>query len=372
MKKAIELCRRFCFDGEAVEAQPYGCGHINDTYRVRCERDGVSTRRYILQRINGHVFRNIPALMENVVAVTAFLRDEVLRTGGDPDRECLTLVPTTDGAAWMDDGEGGCWRAFLFIERAVTFQTAEKPEHLYYAGSAFGHFQRLLAGFPSATLHETIPNFHNTASRYRDFEAAVAADPLGRAAGAAEEIAFVRARRDETGVLAGMLDSGELPLRVTHNDTKLNNVMLDGATGRPVAVIDLDTVMPGSSLYDFGDSIRFGANPAPEDEIDLSKVYCDLELYEQYTKGFLEECGDMLTPEEIRLLSFGSRMMTLECGMRFLTDHLQGDTYFKIHREGHNLDRCRTQFKLVADMEKKAGEMDAIAFRFVSPAKADK
>ncbi len=357
---ALETARLFSFEGEPVDAKPYGCGHINDTYCVCCERAGEPQRRYILQRVNNNVFKDVPALMENMVKVTAYLRRVVIAAGGNPDRECLTLIPTKAGEPYYTAPDGRYWRAFNFIENAITYQTAAKPEHFYYAGCAFGRFQKLLADYPSATLHETIPNFHNTASRYRDFEAAVAENVSGRAAAVAEEIAFVRARKDDMGILVDKLAAGELPLRVTHNDTKLNNVMLDDVTSRPVCVIDLDTVMPGLSLYDFGDSIRFGSNPAAEDERDLSKVYCDLGLFEQYTRGFLEECGDMLTPEEIRLLPFSAKMMTLECGMRFLADHIAGDTYFKIHRPGHNLDRCRTQFKLVADMEKKMDDMAAI------------
>ena len=357
---ALETARLFSFEGEPVDAKPYGCGHINDTYCVCCERAGEPQRRYILQRVNNNVFKDVPALMENMVKVTAYLRRVVIAAGGNPDRECLTLIPTKAGEPYYTAPDGRYWRAFNFIENAITYQTAAKPEHFYYAGCAFGRFQKLLADYPSATLHETIPNFHNTASRYRDFEAAVAENVSGRAAAVAEEIAFVRARKDDMGMLVDKLAAGELPLRVTHNDTKLNNVMLDDVTSRPVCVIDLDTVMPGLSLYDFGDSIRFGSNPAAEDERDLSKVYCDLGLFEQYTRGFLEECGDMLTPEEIRLLPFSAKMMTLECGMRFLADHIAGDTYFKIHRPGHNLDRCRTQFKLVADMEKKMDDMAAI------------
>ena len=361
---ALETARLFSFEGEPVDAKPYGCGHINDTYCVCCERAGEPQRRYILQRVNNNVFKDVPALMENMVKVTAYLRRVVIAAGGNPDRECLTLIPTKAGEPYYTAPDGRYWRAFNFIENAITYQTAAKPEHFYYAGCAFGRFQKLLADYPSATLHETIPNFHNTASRYRDFEAAVAENVSGRAAAVAEEIAFVRARKDDMGILVDKLAAGELPLRVTHNDTKLNNVMLDDVTSRPVCVIDLDTVMPGLSLYDFGDSIRFGSNPAAEDERDLSKVYCDLGLFEQYTRGFLEECGDMLTPEEIRLLPFSAKMMTLECGMRFLADHIAGDTYFKIHRPGHNLDRCRTQFKLVADMEGQWEAMKAVVDKY--------
>lgn len=364
MSTPMEAVRVFALEGDPIDAKPYGCGHINDTYCVCCERQGKPQRRYILQRVNRHVFADVPALMDNMIHVTAFLREAVIREGGDPDRESLTLIPTRDGALYYRDSDGDFWRAFIFIENAITYQTVDKPEHFYYSGCAFGKFQRLLADYPSETLHETIPNFHNTASRYRDFEATVAENKSGRAAEAAKEIEFVRARRAECSVLVDKLAEGGLPLRVTHNDTKLNNVMLDDVTGRPVCVIDLDTVMPGLSLYDYGDSIRFGANPAAEDEKDLSRVFCDLPLFEQYTKGFLEECGGMLTDAEIDLLPFAAKLMTLECGMRFLADHIAGDTYFKIHREGHNLDRCRTQFKLVADMETKMEQMKQIVEKY--------
>ena len=366
---ALTISKRFALEGEPVDAKPYGCGHINDTYCVCCRREGNPQRRYILQRVNKNVFANVPELMDNMIHVTAFLKERVLAEGGDPDRECLQLVPTKDGALYLQDEEGQYWRCFVFIENAVTFQTVGKPEHFYYSACAFGKFQRLLAAYPAETLHEVIPHFHDTADRYKNFEKAVAENASGRAADVEPEIAFVRAREADTHRLVDLLAAGELPLRVTHNDTKLNNVMLDDVTGRPVAVIDLDTVMPGLSLYDFGDSIRFGANPAAEDEQDLSKVYCDLNLFEEYTKGFLEECGDMLTAREIELLPFAAKIMTFECGIRFLTDHIAGDTYFKIHREGHTLDRCRTQFKLVADMEAKMEQMKAIVAKYAPAGK---
>ncbi len=360
----------FAFDGTVRDIKPFGCGHINDTYCVYCEREDKPPIRYILQRINHRVFKNFSQLMENVFNVTEYLRGAVIAEGGDPQRECLLIICTKKGGMDYVDSEGYCWRAFNFIENAISYETASCQEHFYYSGCAFGKFQRLLADYPSETLHETIPNFHNTPVRYEAFEEAVAADKCGRAAGVQEEIAFIRERRPMMSVLTDMLARGELPLRVTHNDTKLNNVMLDDVVGKPVCVIDLDTVMPGLSLYDFGDSIRFGANHAAEDERDLSKVYCDLNLFAQYTKGYLEECGSMLTENEIRMLAFSARLLTLECGMRFLTDHLQGDTYFKIHREGHNLDRCRTQLRLVADMEKKADEMEEIVRRYAGTARA--
>ena len=252
----------------------------------------------------------------------------------------------------------------MFIDGTVTMQTCENAEQFYLSACAFGHFQKLLADFPADELYESIPNFHNTKSRYLDFEAAVEKDVCGRAASVAEEIAFVRARKEFAATLVDMQESGELPLRVTHNDTKLHNVLFDEKTGKPLAVVDLDTVMPGLSVNDFGDSIRFGATYAAEDEPDLSKVNFEIELFDCYTKGFLGECGALLSKNEKRMLPVGAMMMTFECGMRFLTDHLNGDTYFKIHRENQNLDRCRTQFKLVRDMEKAREEMDRVVDKY--------
>lgn len=357
MMDALEIAKRFDLDGEPVDAKPYGCGHINDTYCVYCHREEKNQRRYILQRVNSNVFKNVPELMDNMIRVTAFLRDRVMEAGGDPDRECLQLVPHKTGALYFQDEEGGYWRCFIFIENAVTFQTVEKPEHFYYSACAFGKFQRLLADFPAVTLHEVIPHFHDTASRYRDFEWAVEQDAMGRVKVVEAEIAFVRAREADTRVLVELLEAGKLPLRVTHNDTKLNNVMLDDVTGKPVAVIDLDTVMPGLSLYDFGDSIRFGASTAAEDEPDLSKVSCDLGLFEEYVKRFLGECGGMLTREEIGHLTFGAKIMTLECGIRFLSDYLQEDIYFKIHRPDHNLNQRPASVQAGGRYGGKMGQM---------------
>ncbi|MBR2338894.1 MAG: aminoglycoside phosphotransferase family protein [Clostridia bacterium] len=354
----VQIANLFALDQTALSAEPYGCGHINDTYCVY-----GSDKRYILQRINHNVFKDVPALMDNMHRVTSFVKQQVLARGGDPDRECLQLIPTVDGEPYLTL-DGNYYRMFVFVENTLSVQTVENPVHLYYSAVAFGRFQQLLAAFPADTLHEVIPNFHNTADRYRQFEEALAADVKGRAAEVAEEIAFVQARKADTERLVTLLAEEKLPLRVTHNDTKLNNVLLDDVTGKPMAVIDLDTVMPGLSLYDFGDSIRSGANPAPEDEADLTKVFCDLDLFEQYTKGFLESCGDSLTALEKELLPFGAYLMTLECGIRFLTDYLSGDTYFKIHYPDQNLRRCRTQFKLAADIQSKFDAMDAIVRRY--------
>ncbi len=301
--------------------------------------------------------------MRNIVLVTDFLKKKIAGSGGDPLRETLSVVMTRDGKTFYKEGDG-YWRVYTFIDGTVTYQTCENQEQFYASACAFGHFQKLLADFPAETLSESIPNFHNTKSRYLDFETAVAANVCGRAASVQEEIAFVRAHREFAATLVDMQESGELPLRVTHNDTKLNNVLFDEKTGRPLAVVDLDTVMPGLSINDFGDSIRFGATYAAEDETDLDKVKFEIELFECYTKGFLGECGALLSDNEKKMLPVGAMMMTFECGMRFLTDHLNGDTYFKIHRENHNLDRCRTQFKLVKEMENAREQMDRVVKKY--------
>lgn len=348
-----ELIKQFQVEQDVVSIEPYGSGHINHTYLAEMSEG----KKYILQGINTTIFKNTDQLMENIINVTSYLREEIIRTGGDPKRETLTVVMTKDGKSYYTDEEGSKWRVYEFIEGAQTFDAVESEEDFYQSAVAFGKFQAQLANFPADTLHETIPNFHNTAKRYQDFEKAVEADVKGRAAEVQEEIAFVRARKGEVSELHDMLAKGELPLRVTHNDTKLNNIMIDSKTHQAICVIDLDTVMPGLSAHDFGDAIRFGANTAAEDEPDVSKVSLSLELFEIYVKGFLEGCGGRLTPNEVKALPMGAKMMTLECGMRFLADYLEGDVYFKIAREKHNLDRCRTQFALVADMEKKWQQM---------------
>ncbi len=351
-----EILSKFQAEGGVSSIEPYGSGHINHTYLAEME----SGKKYILQGINTTIFKDTDQLMENIIGVTSYLREEIIRNGGDPKRETLTVVMTKDDKPYFTDDTGEKWRVYEFIEDAETFDAVESREDFYQSAVAFGKFQAMLANYPADTLHETIPQFHDTAKRYRDFEKAVEADVKGRAAEVAPEIAFVRERAKETSMLHEMLAKGELPLRVTHNDTKLNNIMLDPKTHQAVCVIDLDTVMPGLSAHDFGDAIRFGANTAAEDEPDVSKVSLDLELFEIYVKGFLEGCGGRLTQKEVEVLPMGAKMMTLECGMRFLADYLEGDVYFKISREKHNLDRCRTQFALVADMEKKWDQMCAL------------
>lgn len=345
-----KVLSNFPLNGRPVYCERYGCGHINETYLVVC----ISGYRYILQKISP-TFKDVEGLMENIASVTRYIR----RFTDDP-RAVMTIVQTNDGKDFKRlEEDGSNWRVYEFVENSLCLQKPETPEDFYQSAVAFGSFQQQLRDFPAETLHESIPNFHNTPDRYRIFKETLAKDPMGRAAEVKEEIDFVLDHEKDASVLTDMLEKGELPLRVTHNDTKLNNVMLDEVTRKPLCVIDLDTTMPGLSLYDFGDSIRFGAATAPEDEKDLSKVEMDLELFRTYTKGYLEACPG-LTANERKMLPMGAKLMTLECGVRFLTDYLDGDHYFAVHREGQNLDRARTQFKLVRDMESKWQQMHDI------------
>lgn len=354
-----EAIQAFSLPGTVSECCRYGNGHINDTFYLAMETSEGSPR-FILQRINTNVFQDPKGLMQNILGVTSFLRKGILTDGGDPDRETLTLIPAKDGACYYRDTIGSCWRIYRFIDGASTYDVVRNPEDFYQSAKAFGHFQRLLAGYPVSELTETIPDFHNTPVRFETFLQTVKDDPMGRAGQVQEEIRFVMERACDIPVIMDLLKDGRMPRRVTHNDTKLNNIMLDDITGKAICVIDLDTIMPGASVFDYGDSIRFGANTGEEDERDLSKVSLSLPLFESYTKGFLEGCEGSLTDLELKMMPMGAKLMTLECGMRFLTDYLQGDTYFRTHREGQNLDRCRCQFALVADMEQKWERMHQI------------
>ena len=360
-----EIVPKFAIEGTLTEAVPYGSGHINDTVRLTCALENGGQKRYILQRMNDGIFKNPVELMENVMNVTSFLRKKIVERGGDPERETLNVIRTVDGDNFLKDEDGDFWRMYIFIENATSFDMVRTPEDFYNSAVSFGNFQLLLQDYPAATLHETIPNFHNSVSRFADFKKAVEEDVCGRAKEVQDEIRFVMEREADTHVICDALANGEIPLRVTHNDTKLNNIMIDNETGKGICVIDLDTVMPGSALYDYGDSIRFGASTGAEDEKNLELINCDMGLFEIYTKGYVEGCGGSLTEKEIRMLPMGAKLMTLECGMRFLADYLQGDVYFKIHRPEHNLDRARTQFKLVADMEKKWDEMAGIVEKYL-------
>lgn len=340
---------RFALSGAPVSSEPYGSGHINGTQLVVCD----SGRRYILQQINTNVFHEPEKLMRNIELVTAHLRTKVT----DP-RGVLCLVPAFDGKSFaVENGE--YWRIYELVEGSVCYQSADAA--LFYESAvAFGRFQNQLSDFPADALVETIPQFHDTPARYLAFHRAVLQNVATRKEQVSREIDFVLAREDFSHTLMDLQAAGELPLRVTHNDTKINNVLFDAKTNKALCVIDLDTVMPGLSVNDFGDAIRFGASTATEDERDLSNVHFDLELYKTYVKGYLSTCGQSLTKTEKAMLPTGAKMMTLECGMRFLADHLAGDVYFHVSREGQNLDRARTQFRLVEEMEKSWSQMHKI------------
>ncbi len=357
------IVRQFEFEGDFVLAGPYGSGHINDTYAAIFRVNGTN-RRYILQRINHHVFRNPEGLMKNIEIVTDHLRQKILAADGDPQRETLTLVPTRDGKCYTRTESGDYWRAYIFIENARTYESVERLDHIYNAAWAFGNFQNMLSDLPASLLTETIPGFHNTKKRFETFLEVVDVDDHNLAQTSKSEIEFVLSKREQTSILVDLIEQGKLPERITHNDTKLNNVMIDDHTGAGICIIDLDTVMPGLSLYDFGDSIRSFANPASEDDRDLSNVQFDLEVFDRYTQGYMEAAGKTLTLLEIEFLPLSATLMTFECGMRFLADHLQGDTYFKTERENHNLDRCRTQFKLAQSMEEHFDEMVNIVEKY--------
>ena len=346
-----EVLAAFDFGAPVVGAVRYGKGHINDTFCVHTQPEDRACRRFILQRMSAAAFKHPEELMQNIIGVTDYLGREIDRVGGDRSRETMTVVRPQNGEPFYTDSEGGAWRVYTFVEQTICYQSAETPELFAASGRTFGKFQRLLKDYPAATQFDTIPHFHDTEDRLRRLKEAVAADKLGRAKDCRPELDFCLAREADCSVALSAMREGRIPLRVTHNDTKLNNVLMDKDTGRGMCIIDLDTVMPGLVGHDFGDAIRFGANHAAEDEQDLSKVSFDLDLYEVYTKAFLEGAGGILTQAEVEYLPWGAKLMTLECGIRFLTDYLEGDHYFAIHRPDQNLDRCRTQFKLVSDME---------------------
>ena len=351
-----EICKAFGLCGDFCGYKAIDNGHINNTYVFEFDENG-SRLSYLIQKINVSVFKKPVELMENIVGVTGYLAKMISEAGGDPARETMKVYYAKNGLPFFVDANGSFWRCLSYVSDTFTCNLPDSTELCYKAGKAFGRFQCLLADYPIDTLNETIPNFHNTPVRIRDLRNAVEADPVGRAASVADEIDFFLSREKEAGLLLNLLDKGELSLKVTHNDTKLNNVLFDNKTGDGICIVDLDTVMPGLSLYDFGDSLRFAGNTADEDEKDLSKVSFDIDVYSSYTKGYLEAAGTSLCPAEITYLPFSCKLMTFECGMRFLTDYLSGDTYFRTAYPTHNLDRCRTQFRLVSDMDAKWEKM---------------
>ena len=355
-EKILNIAHRFAIPEGETTAAPYGNGHINDTFCVTV-KTGEGAKRFIVQKVNRYVFKHPEEVITNIEQVTAYLSDVIAKEGGDPARGTLTLVQAKDGTHFTYDDEGELWRVYLFIEDTTSCDLPDTTALFELSGAAFGKFQRQMGGFPADKLVESIPDFHNTPARYQQLMDAVKNNAAGRLGEVEAELAFCTAREKDTHVLLDALAAGEIPLRVTHNDTKLNNVLLDAKTGEGVCVIDLDTVMPGLAAYDYGDSIRFGANTAAEDERDLSKVQLSLPMFEAFTRGFLSEAGGVMSKKEKMLLPMGAKLMTLECGMRFLADHLNGDVYFKVHRPGHNLDRARTQFELVRHMEENWDKM---------------
>lgn len=364
-QKLITVCQAFGIDGTLKNTKIFTDGHINSTYFVEFEIDGES-KKYLVQQINTHVFKDPDILMDNITGVTEYLRDEIKKNGGDPKRETLTFLKANTGKFYHIIDDGTCWRIYDFVDNSFTYDLIDSNDVFESAGKSFGKFQCLLDGYPADKLKETIPDFHNTPKRLEALRLSAEKDVMGRAKEVANELEFAFSRADCTDVALKLYENGEIPLRVTHNDTKLNNILFDSNTNDGICVIDLDTIMPGFSLYDFGDAIRFGAKTAFEDETDLSKVSISLSLYESYVKGYLSTCASALTKAEVEHLAFSAKLLTFECGIRFLTDYLDGDVYFKIDRPTHNLDRARNQFKMVEEIEKHLDEMNEITNRIYS------
>jgi Phosphotransferase enzyme family len=350
----VAVARQFQISGQLVGAIPYGSGHINDSYCATFYHADMPVR-YILQRINQTIFKDPVAVMENIQRVTSYL---AARVSSEPDRHrlVLTLVPARDEKAWYVDVDGNHWRAYRFIEQAHTYDAVESPNQAFQAAKAFGRFQELLVHFPSPPLHETLPDFHHTPKRFMALEQAIASDFAKRAIIAKQEIEFALKRKS----IASVLLDANLPQRIAHNDTKFNNVLLDDVTGEGICVIDLDTVMPGLVLHDFGDMVRTTTSPTQEDERDLSRVTMQFSMFEALVRGYLASTGSFLTTAEKQHLVSSSKLMTFEQGIRFLTDYLMGDVYYKVRRDKHNLDRCRTQFKLFESIELQEEKMDRL------------
>lgn len=356
----LSIVQQFQLPGQFLSIAPIEKGHINDTYILVFQQGQEKTRRYIMQRINQFVFKKPEQVMGNIELITAHLRKKILAAGGDPERETLNPVSTLDGSTYYRDEEGEVWRIYLYIEGASAYEVATSQELIYRTAWAFGNFQQLLSDFPAVLLHETIPDFHNTPWRYEMFLDACERNPHGRADEARAEIEFLKQRKADTSLLIDQWKQGLIPLRVTHNDTKLNNVMIDDVTGEAICILDLDTVMPGLALYDFGDAVRTAAALISEDDPAWQRAGISLENFTSLVSGYLDAARGFLTDAEISALAFSGRLITLEQALRFLTDYLNGDVYYKVHRSGHNLDRARTQIRMVQDMEEKFDQMETI------------
>jgi aminoglycoside phosphotransferase (APT) family kinase protein len=359
-----EIAERFDMRADFVSAASYGSGHINDTYCAYYDQAGQRIR-YIHQRLSTEAFKKPIELMENVDRVTTHALNELLKCDHpEARRRTLTCIPSVKGTPHAIDAAGNYWRTYPFIERARTYDTIESEAQATEAARAFGEFQKLAATLPGEPLHETIPGFHNTKQRFQDLVTAIEADTENRAASVKKEIEWYMAREAEGSKVVDMLENGELPIRVTHNDTKLNNVMLDDVTGEGICVIDLDTTMPGSAIYDFGDMIRTATSPVAEDEKDVSLVTMRMPMFEALIKGYLASAGRFITDNERSLLAFSGKLLTMECGSRFLTDYLKGDVYFKSHRDGHNVDRTRTQMALAKSIDSQMDAMEALVDKY--------
>ncbi len=353
------IAEQFAIHGRVTGISQINKGYINQTYRIQTLSDAGHVHKYTLQRINTNVFPDVEALMENFKLTTEHLHGTLTLPGRHRRGSVQTIRTTLDGQVFLQKASG-CWRMMPYFDGVYSQDLPDSPETFYHAGVAFGTFLKKMSDVDPSQVHTVIPNFHNTKSRYQDLEAAIAKDSTGRVRQVAREIAFVRARADKYGLISDALEKGEIPIRVCHNDTNLNNILFDKKTRLPVAIIDMDTVMPSSPLYDFGDSMRIGTNTAKDDEKDLSKVSCNLELYQQYARGYLTACGDVLTQRELELLPYAALIITSEDGIRFLMDYIQGDIYYNIYYPDQNLDRARTQLKLVEDMEAKLEEIKQI------------
>jgi aminoglycoside phosphotransferase (APT) family kinase protein len=362
-KQLQDISRQFQIYGEILHAETCKIGHINETYSATYDQGGTRVR-YIHQKINTTVFKNPVALMRNVMRVTSHIRKKLeAQNAEDITRRSLIVVPTRDGQSFYRNGDGECWRTFVFVEGTQTFEAVQTPQQARQAGKAFGEFQKLLVDLPDERLTETIPDFHNTRKRFEALQNAIAADRFNCAQTARAEIEFALKHEPLVDVILHALDKGKIPERITHNDTKFNNVMLDTKTGEAMCVVDLDTVMPGCALYDFGDMVRSTTSPTLEDERDLSKVKMQMPMFKKLAEGYWSAAGDFLNAAEKAHIAFSGKLISFEIGLRFLTDYLSGDTYFRIHRPGHNLDRCRTQFKLVESIERQEVAMQKFVDR---------
>ncbi|MGL4759972.1 MAG: phosphotransferase enzyme family protein [Sarcina sp.] len=353
-----EIIENFKFKGKIYKHKQHHVGNINDTFILTFMDEGKKNK-YIVQRINHHVFTEPEKLMDNMTKITNHIKKKVIEASGDVTRETLKLITTTEGKSFYQTESGNYYRAFPFISKAKTYMKVESDVHIYEAGKALGKFQKQLSDFNPSELFEVIKDFHNTPVRYLDFEKAIQEDNADRVKLAMNEIKFIMDRKKELSKLTDLLEEGKLPLRVTHNDTKFNNIMIDDETGKAICVIDLDTVMPGLSLYDFGDAIRSGCSTATEDEKNLDNVTIDMNLYKRFVEGVIEECKDTLNSYEIKNIAFSAKLITMELAMRFLTDYLNGDTYFKVNSDTHNLERTKNQLKLAFEMEKNINLMES-------------